>query len=84
MKQTCKTLLFFFFADPANENIPYVPIVDVAELITVEDAMQHLTLGPNGALMYSMEFLIQNLDWLWRKLEPIRDHYLLIDCPGQV
>lgn len=46
--------------------------------------MRLLSLGPNGALIYCMEYLEQNFDWLYAKLEAISDCYVLFDCPGQV
>lgn len=55
--------------DPANENLPYTAGVDVMELITVQDVMDEFHLGPNGALMYCMEYLEKNMDWLQEKLE---------------
>jgi hypothetical protein len=46
--------------------------------------MSSLTLGPNGGLMFCMEFLEKNMDWLMKQLSNYRDHYFLFDCPGQV
>ena len=47
--------------------------------------MEHLKLGPNGGLIYCMEYLEKNIDWLEEKLAQLKkDHYLLFDCPGQV
>ena len=47
--------------------------------------MEELQLGPNGALMYCMEYLLENLDWLQVELNEFDDdEYLLIDCPGQM
>ena len=34
--------------DPAAEDTAYAPAADVRDLITVEDAMEELGLGPNG------------------------------------
>jgi len=31
-----------------------------------------------------MEYLEKNIDWLTDKLDGKEDHYLIIDCPGQV
>lgn len=70
--------------DPANDNMLYKPAIDIMELITVDEAMTNLHLGPNGALMYCMEYLEQNDDWLLSKLETIKESYLLFDMPGQV
>ena len=44
--------------------------MDVKDLICVEDAMEELGLGPNGAMVYCMEFLEKNLDWLCKQLTP--------------
>lgn len=46
--------------------------------------MEELGLGPNGALLYCMEFLLQNLDWLQDELEQFGDDdYLILDTPGR-
>lgn len=70
--------------DPANEGLPYECAVDVGELVGLSDVMDALRLGPNGGLLYCMEYLEANLDWLRAKLDPLRGHYFLFDCPGQV
>ncbi|NXW85148.1 GPN2 GTPase, partial [Alopecoenas beccarii] len=70
--------------DPANEALPYPCAVDIAELVTLPDVMENLSLGPNGGLIYCMEYLEANLDWLQEKLAAFRGHYYLFDCPGQV
>jgi GTPase SAR1 family protein len=70
--------------DPANENVPFKVDVDVRDLVNVEDVMKEWSLGPNGAMLYCMEYLEKNLDWLWEKLDACKDKYLIIDCPGQV
>ncbi|NXL59646.1 GPN2 GTPase, partial [Chordeiles acutipennis] len=70
--------------DPANETMPYQCAVDIAELITLPDVMDNLKLGPNGGLIYCMEYLEANFDWLQEKLAAFRGHYYLFDCPGQV
>lgn len=70
--------------DPANEQMDYTAAIDIMQLITVQDAMEQLQLGPNGALMYCMEFLEQNFDWLLEKLKSNASNYFIFDCPGQV
>ncbi|NXP71308.1 GPN2 GTPase, partial [Ramphastos sulfuratus] len=70
--------------DPANEAMPYQCALDIAELITLPDVMESLKLGPNGGLIYCMEYLEANFDWLQEKLAAFRGHYYLFDCPGQV
>ncbi|XP_014616870.1 PREDICTED: GPN-loop GTPase 2 [Polistes canadensis] len=70
--------------DPANENMEYVPSVDISELIKHEEVMSECDLGPNGALIYCMEFLEANIKWLITKVLNLKDYYLIFDCPGQV
>ncbi len=50
--------------DPAAEEFGYDVSFDVRDLITVADVMEELNLGPNGALVYCMEYLLDNLDWI--------------------
>ncbi|KAI0316844.1 cytoplasmic protein [Amylostereum chailletii] len=71
--------------DPANENIPYPCDVDISSLITLQDAMNEHGLGPNGGMLYCMEYLEANYDWLESRLKELgKDAYVLFDLPGQV
>ncbi|XP_028936692.1 GPN-loop GTPase 2 [Ornithorhynchus anatinus] len=70
--------------DPANEGPPYPCAVDVGELVTLADVMAALGLGPNGGLLYCMDYLHANVDWLRARLAGLPGHYFLFDCPGQV
>lgn len=70
--------------DPANENVPYDVDVNVSDLIALDDAMTELKLGPNGALIYCIEYLADNLEWLQEELKKHKGKYLLFDLPGQV
>lgn len=83
-KQKLNRLVAVVNLDPANENMTYKPAVDVMELVSVEDVMASLNLGPNGALMYCAEYLEENFDWLLGKLNGVRDSYLVFDLPGQI
>ncbi|OWF53989.1 GPN-loop GTPase 2-like [Mizuhopecten yessoensis] len=70
--------------DPANEHLPFKCALDIADLVKLEDVMELLKLGPNGGLIYCMEYLEKNIDWLKKELEKIGNKYLLFDLPGQV
>lgn len=79
------TLVSVANLDPAAEHFEYEPAFDVRDLISVTEVMEELGLGPNGALLYCMEYLLENLDWLHSELEQFGDDdYLLLDCPGQL
>ena len=46
------------------------PAADVRELISLDDAMEEMGFGPNGGLVYCMEYLVlHNSDWLEEQLE---------------
>jgi GTPase SAR1 family protein len=76
---------FYVNLDPAAETFSYEPDLDIRELVTLEDVMDELGLGPNGGLIYCFEFLMQNLDFLTQALEPLSEDYLIIfDMPGQI
>lgn len=70
--------------DPAAEAFDYPVAVDVRDLISLDDVAEELQYGPNGGLIYCMEFLIENIDWLRDELGVYEDDYLLFDCPGQI
>ncbi|TPP62493.1 GPN-loop GTPase [Fasciola gigantica] len=74
--------------DPANESLPYRSSIDVNDLIRLDEVMDYLGLGPNGGLVYCMEYLYTNRDWLATRLFDLKQKnpkcYLIFDCPGQV
>jgi len=71
--------------DPAAEHFKYDVAFDIRDLISVDDVMEELQLGPNGGLVYCMEYLLENMDWLQENLDNFDDdEYLILDCPGQI
>lgn len=67
--------------DFASEQLKDEAAVDVRDLVDMEQVMQQMDLGPNGATLYCMEYLEANLDWLDEKLRALRGHYLVFDFP---
>lgn len=81
LKRTCKVVNL----DPAAENFNYDCEVDVRDLISVDDVMEELDYGPNGGLVYAVEYIADNMDWLEDQLGDYDDDtYFLFDCPGQI
>ncbi|KAH7922556.1 hypothetical protein BV22DRAFT_986729, partial [Leucogyrophana mollusca] len=67
------------------DNIPYPCAIDIAALITLQDAMDAHGLGPNGGTLYCTEYLEANFDWLEAHLADLgADAYVLFDIPRQV
>ena len=42
--------------DPAAEEFTFEPDVDIKDLISLEDVMEEMGLGPNGGLMACFEY----------------------------
>ena len=81
--------------DPANDRLSYPCALDIFSLISLEDIMRREGLGPNGGIMYALETLEANFEWLEEGLKSLggtvligwpltEDDYILFDCPGQV
>ena len=80
--------VFVINLDPANENLTYDCEINIYELINVEDVMRNCNLGPNGGLLFAIEFLEENFEWLEFKLNNLSkkysNAYFLFDFPGQI
>ena len=71
--------------DPAAEIFKYKCDLDIRELININDVMNKQKLGPNGALLYCMEYLYDHIEFLDDYFNNNGDNiYYLIDCPGQL
>ncbi|KAK5998265.1 GPN-loop GTPase 2 [Cladobotryum mycophilum] len=70
--------------DPANDHTNYPCALDIRSLVKLEDVMRDDRLGPNGGILYALEELEHNFEWLEEGLKEFGDDYILFDCPGQV
>lgn len=81
MRRSCRVVNL----DPAAEDFAYDCEADVRDLISVDDVMEELDLGPNGGLVYAMEYILENREWLEEQIgDYIDDDYFIFDCPGQI
>lgn len=59
-------------------------LADVRDLISLDDVAEELKFGPNGGLVFCMEYLLENLDWLRDIIDQYGDDdYLVFDLPGR-
>ncbi|KAF2497076.1 hypothetical protein BU16DRAFT_458983, partial [Lophium mytilinum] len=70
--------------DPANDHTSYPVALDVRDLVSLDSIMEDEQLGPNGSVLFALEDLELNFDWLEEGLKTLGDDYILFDCPGQV
>lgn len=85
----CKNVgrsVFIVNLDPAADTFAYECTADIRELISVDDVLEdkEMAMGPNGALIFCMEYLAKNLEWLQEQVDEGEDAYFLFDCPGQI
>lgn len=70
--------------DPANDHTNYPAALDIRNLVKLEDIMRDDKLGPNGGILYALEELEHNFEWLEEGLKEFGEDYVIFDCPGQV
>lgn len=58
------------------------PSIDIQDLISLDDVMEELNYGPNGGLIFCLEYLLENMEWLEEQVGAFQEDFLLIDCPG--
>lgn len=73
-----------FNMDPAVENMEYLPDIDVREYVFVRNILEKYGLGPNGAIIASMDMVLEHLGQLEKEFEEFDEGYILIDTPGQM
>jgi GPN-loop GTPase len=50
--------------DAANDRVSYPCALDIFSLITLDEIMKQEGLGPNGGIIYALETLEANFEWL--------------------
>ena len=70
--------------DPGVEDPPYTSDVDVREYVNYGEIMQQFGLGPNGALVASLDMAVSNVNDLREEILESGTDYVIVDCPGQM
>lgn len=70
--------------DPGVEMPPYTSDVDIREYVNYGEIMQEFGLGPNGALVASLDMAVSHVKDIREEIEEIGSDYVLVDCPGQM
>lgn len=72
--------------DAAVEDLPYTPDFDIRTYYTVDDIMKKERVGPNMALIKSVEYLLNYRDNITSFLKNVPElyDYVLVDTPGQL
>ena len=70
--------------DPGVESPPYTSDVDIREYVDYGEIMNQFGLGPNGALVASLDMAVGSIDDLREEIIETERDYVLVDCPGQM
>merc|ERR1719217_1786570 len=72
--------------DPAVQLVPYPVNIDIRDTVNYKEVMKNFGLGPNGAIMTSLNLFATKFDQVLNLLDkraPDLD-YVLVDTPGQI
>ena len=58
--------------DPANDHTSYPAALDVRDLVPLDEVMEAEELGPNGGVLYALEELEHNFEWLENGLKELK------------
>ncbi len=70
--------------DPGADWLPYTPDLDVRTRVTLGEVMERYRLGPNGALLASVNLTLNHLPELEELISAWKPDYVLVDTPGQL
>ncbi len=70
--------------DPGVDSPPYTSDVDIREYVDYGEVVQSFGLGPNGALVASLDMGISHANDLRDEIIDTERDYVLVDCPGQM
>jgi hypothetical protein len=70
--------------DPGVDSPPYTSDVDIREYVDYGDVMSSFGLGPNGALVASLDMAVGSVNDMRDEIIDTDRDYVLVDCPGQM
>ncbi len=73
-----------FNLDPGATNLPYNPDFDIREKVNLWNVMEKYKLGPNGALIISMDLMVDNIEAINKSIRSVGSPLIVIDTPGQM
>ncbi|KAG5518353.1 hypothetical protein PMAC_003150 [Pneumocystis sp. 'macacae'] len=70
--------------DPAVVSVPYNVNIDICDTVNYREVMKQYGLGPNGAIVTSLNLFTTKFDQVLSILEKRGARYILFDTPGQI
>ena len=77
---------YYLNLDPATLAVPFGASIDIRDTVDYKQVMKQHNLGPNGAIMTSLNLFATKFDQVLGILEKRQDDmdYILVDTPGQI
>lgn len=81
-----KNIPYVINLDPAVLKVPYGCNIDIRDSIKYKKVMENYQLGPNGAIVTSLNLFSTKVDQIIKLVEKKKDTnpYCIIDTPGQI
>ncbi len=73
-----------FNLDPGATNLPYNPDFDIREKVSLWNVMEKYKLGPNGALILSMDLMVDHIESINKSIRSSGSPLVIMDTPGQM
>jgi len=70
--------------DPGVIKTPYTPSIDIRNYINMWDLMEKYGIGPNSALILSMDLMLDYIEKINNDVNSINPDILIVDTPGQM
>uniref|UniRef100_A0A0L0NS83 GPN-loop GTPase n=1 Tax=Candidozyma auris TaxID=498019 RepID=A0A0L0NS83_CANAR len=72
--------------DPAVLRVPYHPNIDIRDSVNYKKVQQEYGLGPNGAIVTSLNLFSTKVDQVIKLIDSKGDKYknVIVDTPGQI
>ncbi|MFW9832505.1 MAG: ATP/GTP-binding protein [Candidatus Thorarchaeota archaeon] len=70
--------------DPGVDSPPYTSDVDIREYVDYGEIMSSFGLGPNGALVASLDMAVSSVNDIRDEIIDTDRDYVIVDCPGQM
>ncbi|OQS07631.1 GPN-loop GTPase 1, partial [Thraustotheca clavata] len=72
--------------DPAVKNVPYGAHIDIRDTVDYKQVMTEYGLGPNGAIMTSLNLFATRFDQVVELIQKRASNldYVVVDTPGQI
>ncbi len=77
---------YYINLDPAVKTVPYAANIDIRDTVNYKEVMTQYGLGPNGAILTSLNLFATRFDQVIGLLEHRADKldYIFVDTPGQI